>query len=312
MRSLVAILAAALAACSDGGGDAPPPLPPPGPGACELETPGAPWLTFATNRAGTYDLALARADGTCQRAITTGSASDLYPSFGPGWRIAYRSAGAGGIVLRMHDLKTAQDWPIQVGTLTVTSPALSPDGTKLAFEAHTPDSIAPDIYLVATTGGDPVQLTTHAAADAGPAWSPDGTRVYFVSTRDNQYDVYWVPSYGGTVTRVTTGSGITGKPAVSPDGLALYYARTPPGSVSQVVRYTLATGAIEVVTNQSDSEPSVSPAGDRLAVRSFRDGMANLWVVGALDGTDPVQLTTSLASDGAPSFAPALATTAAP
>lgn len=311
MRRLAAILAAALAACSDGGDAPPPPLPPPGPGACELETPGAPWLTFASQRTGTYDLFLTRADGTCLRPITTGSASDLYPSFGPGWRIAYRSAGAGGIVLRMHDLETAQDWPIQVGTLTVTSPALSPDGTKLAFEAHTPESIAPDIYLVATTGGDPVQLTTHAAADAGPAWSPDGTRLYFVSTRNNQYDVYWVPAYGGTVTRVTTGSGITGKPAVSPDGLALYYTRVVGGS-AQVVRHTLATGTTAVVTSQSDSEPALSPGGDRLAVRSFRDGRANLWVVGALDGADPVQLTTDLASDGAPSFAPALATTAAP
>lgn len=300
-------IAAALAACSGGGGTPAPPPPPP-PDACALETAGAPWLTFASLRSGSYDLWLTRADRTCLRQITRGAASDLYPSFGPGWRIAYAS----NQTIRMHDLKTSDDWVVPLGTLKATNPALSPDGSLIAFEGHTADSLSPDIYLVSTTGGDPIQLTTDAAADAGPAWSPDGARIYFVSTRDRvYYDVYWVPSGGGAATRVTTASGITGKPAVSPDGLALYYTRWPSGGAAQVVRRGVADGALTVVTNQSDSEPSVSAAGDRLAVRSFRDGKANLWVVGALDGADPVQITTDAVSAGAPSFAPALATTVA-
>lgn len=272
---------------------------------CDLESPGAAWLAFASSRVGTYDILLARADGTCVAPVTSGTGTDLFPSFGPGWKIAYASDRTGLTSVWVHDLKTSDEWILPVGTLAATSPAFSPDGTKLAFEGRLPSSLNADIYVVPAAGGDPVQLTTSAAADAGPAWSPDGTRIYFVSTRDGVYDVYSLPAAGGDATRVTTRSGIAGKPAVSPDGLYLYFTRSASSGGTEVVRYTLADGTTTAVTSQSDSEPAISPAGDRLAVRSFRNGHADLFVVGAADGATPVQITNDVASDGAPSFAPA-------
>lgn len=296
MRRLALLVLAALAAC-DGPQDDP----------CELAASGAPWLAFSARRAGSYDLYLSRADGSCQKQVTSDPANDLFPSYGPGGLIAYASDRNVHAGLRLHDLHTSRDWALSIGSLTATYPAFSPDGTRIAFEGKLPGAAADDLWVVPVAGGDPVQLTTSAASDAGPVWSPDGTStIYFVSTRDGQYDVYGVPVAGGPAARVTTGSRIIGKPAVSPDGRALYFARTVQGqATTEVVRFVLATRATELVTSQQDSEPSLSPAGDRLAVRSFRGGQSDLYVVNAADGSAPVQLTTDAASDGAPSFAPA-------
>jgi TolB protein len=294
VRFTALLAVAALVACSSSSSDPP---------ACDFATAGAPWLAFSRRASSSYQLFIVRADGGCLRQVTSGAADDLFPSFGPGGTIAFERASS----LRIHRLTNCDDWAVGVGTLAATSPAFSPDGRLLAFEGRVPGSTEPDVYVVPIAGGDPVRLTDDPASDAGPAWSPNGATIYFVSTRSGAYEVWAVPAAGGAAARVTTGSRIVGKPAVSPDGAALYFGRTVAGAsdTTEVVRYDLATGATAVVSSQQDSEPAVSPRGDRLAVRSYRSGHPDLWVVGAQDGSSAVQITGDSASDGLPSFAPA-------
>ncbi|NLE39037.1 MAG: hypothetical protein GX621_13520, partial [Pirellulaceae bacterium] len=58
-----------------------------------------------------------------------------------------------------------------------TAPALSPDGSQLAF------SWRGDLWLVSSEGGAAERLTTHPARDTRPVFSPDGNRLAFVSDR---------------------------------------------------------------------------------------------------------------------------------
>jgi tricorn protease len=66
-----------------------------------------------------------------------------------------------------------------------TDPTLSPDGKLLAF------ALAGDIWTVRTDGGVAQRLTTHPATDFKPIFSPDATRLAFVSQRDGSAQV-WV------------------------------------------------------------------------------------------------------------------------
>jgi Tol biopolymer transport system component len=67
---------------------------------------------------------------------------------------------------------------------------LSPDGSLLAVVACERRDC--DLWVMLSTGGDRVQITSHPAYDDGPAWSPDGTRIAFVSTRSGNFDIWTV------------------------------------------------------------------------------------------------------------------------
>lgn len=92
-------------------------------------------------------------------------------------------------------------------------PAISPDGKQIAF------CYKGDIFVVDAAGGRAAQLTTHAAYDGHPVWSPDGRTIAFVSARDKGMDLFTVPVTGGTPTRLTHLSGGSAIPeCFTPDG----------------------------------------------------------------------------------------------
>jgi Tol biopolymer transport system component len=81
--------------------------------------------------------------------------------------------------------------PIDERLLDVRTPAeltFSPDGLKVAFALHAtvadvgshPPS---DLHLVDLDSDGPVQITSGAWSDRSPAWSPDGSRLAFLSDR---------------------------------------------------------------------------------------------------------------------------------
>lgn len=77
---------------------------------------------------------------------------------------------------------------------------ISPDGQQIAF------AYQGDIYLVAVQGGLAKQLTTNAAYDTDPYWSPDGKHIAFSSDRLGSMDVYVMEAKGGPARRLTTHS----------------------------------------------------------------------------------------------------------
>ena len=76
-------------------------------------------------------------------------------------------------------------------------PALSPDGTQIAF------SHQGDIWVADRADGQAKRLTAHDAYDGWPHWSPNGLSIAFASRRHGNYDIFSIPSAGGTVQRHT-------------------------------------------------------------------------------------------------------------
>jgi Tol biopolymer transport system component len=70
------------------------------------------------------------------------------------------------------------------------------------------------------------RLTTDAAADQWPLWSPDGSRIVFSSTRKGSFDLYQAPSNGnGTEEPLLENPGTTIATSWSSDGHFILYAQ---------------------------------------------------------------------------------------
>ena len=149
-------------------------------------------------------------------------------------------------------------------TKTPAELALSPEGSTLAFSLHATvadvGSYVPcDLYVV-DTGSDaaPVQLTEGAFADVLPAWSPDGSRLAFLSDRitSGHQLPYTMPAAGGEPALAATLTGSAESVAWSGDGMRLLVLAADPGS------YGLDWGARAVRGAEPESDPIVRRPGD--------------------------------------------------
>ena len=78
--------------------------------------------------------------------------------------------------------------------------AISPDGKTIAF------TYKGDLFTVPSEGGSASRLTSNAAYDGWPCWSPNGEQIAFASDRMGSMDVYLISRNGGTPQRLTTNS----------------------------------------------------------------------------------------------------------
>ena len=110
----------------------------------------------------------------------------------------------------------------QENPLWMRYPAISPDGSKIAF------AYKGDIFTVDANGGQAQQLTTNPAYDYKPVWSPDGSQIAFASNREGSFDVFVVDAKGGTPRRLTTSSVKELPVAWKDDNHVLYQASVMP------------------------------------------------------------------------------------
>jgi len=104
---------------------------------------------------------------------------------------------------------------------------ISPDGRHVVFVLTRADRKTEkkraNLWIVPTSGGPPRQFTFGEHSDTSPRWSPDGSRIAFLSNRgdEKQPQVHVIPFDGGEARPLTGMAGTFGALDWTPDGRRL-------------------------------------------------------------------------------------------
>jgi Tol biopolymer transport system component len=116
--------------------------------------------------------------------------------------------------LGIHDQRPPQR--IEIAGPRAIFPSIAFAGNRLVFERYLQDF---DIWCY-HMGGGMEPLIVSSLYDGAPEFSPDGTKVAFVSERSGEARELWVARADGSgLVQTTNGLGRTGRPHWSPDGL---------------------------------------------------------------------------------------------
>ena len=186
-----------------------------------------------------------------------------------------------------------------------TMPALSPDGTTVAFAARVNGSW--DLFSQRVGGRNRVTIAGDPNRnETGPVFSPDGQRLAFFEL-DDDGGIFVAGATGESVRRVAD-SGF--HPAWSPDGRSLAfsteeiynpYSRT---GTSVLRAVDLESGAVRPITEPETfdgAQPVWSPSGSRIAFWSNTNGQRDLYTVAASGGA-PVPLLVDVDLDWCPAW----------
>jgi Tol biopolymer transport system component len=234
------------------------------------------------NPSGDHEIFLMKPDGSGLDQLTDNTTQDSDPAWSAdGNWLAYSSGGE--IYMRTDGYVDPHGFLVLAQTRRLTSnaandfyPTFSPDGTRIAFMSDRDGSN--EIYVMDTVdtdtdgnGDNSTRLTTNAVDDANPAWSPDGSKIAFRSTRDGNFEIYVMD------------------PA-------------PEGAGNLPVNLTLLS--------PFDGDPNWSPTGSRIAFSSVRDGNPEIYVMDIADadndgnGDNLTRLTNHAAIDDQPAWSP--------
>ncbi|MCU1263029.1 MAG: hypothetical protein JWO80_5914 [Bryobacterales bacterium] len=198
--------------------------------------------------------------------------------------------------------------PDPAKVLTDANPAVSPDGTMVAFvrsrasdgerdlQVRVRGIPGADIFLVGLDGSPARRLTNFGAGMEGIAWTPDGHELVFAMYQDGRSRLWRTAANGGSAHPITSSMEYVCCPTVARQGHRLAYVvvtgrtslwRTdisgsqPPG----------AGAAMPVISSvRREAEPFYSSDGQKIAFASNRTGPGEIWAADA-EGRGAVQLT---------------------
>jgi TolB protein len=137
-----------------------------------------------------------------------------------------------------------------------------------------------------------------------PAWSPDGSKMAYVSFEKKKPIIYVQSLNTGDRKILANYKGNNSAPAWSPDGTKLAIVLTY-GANSQIYTIDADGGNLKQVTksNAIDTEPTFSPDGKFIFFTSDRGGKPQIYKVSA-SGGDPTRVTFEGAYNVSPRFSP--------
>ncbi len=188
-------------------------------------SPDGKWIAYVYNR-NIYKINVETKE--IKQLTTWGSC--FFPDWHPeGFKFAYRDSDG----VRITDSNFTSTKFIARGD----EPDWSPNGDKIVYIGSATVTF-PEIFLIDTLGNDPVRLTVNGYEDRSPVFSPDGSKIAYVSN----YNIWVMDTNGGNKTQLTfepQGENWSAAydPAWSPNGNQIVYTLTKKIEKKDVIEY---------------------------------------------------------------------------
>jgi len=233
-------------------------------------------------------------DGANLQPLTSNGSINVTPVWDTsGDTIAFTSYYEGAPLLYYISLANGQINPFGLKGGLLTTPAISPDNTQIAFAGRLEDSSDTDIYVTNLDGTGRHNITHHPGIDISPCWSPTGKQMAFVSNRNGIPQIFTCDSIGANLDCVTQERGYASSPDWSPDSRYIVFAWQP----SRMEHFDLFI--VEVATKKifqltqgagNNENPSWAPDGRHIVFQSDRSGSMEIYTMFS-DGTEVRRLT---------------------
>lgn len=210
------------------------------------------------------------------------------------------------------DLNTEDVWLIYSSDVTLSVLRLNPKGDTFAFSMRVggDDQSNEEVFTLGVDGQNLHQVTHNNYWDLFPAWSPDGTRLAFLSWRENDLDIYTIDTTGENETFIYDSGDHDADIDWQKDIIVFtsynrIWQMSPDGSnIKQITEPPRAGEWENANLPYGDYDPQLSPDATRLVFERMVDattthGGYDIFTIN-LDGTGENQLTNNGFSQGLP------------
>jgi len=192
-----------------------------------------------------------------------------------------------------------------------SQPAWSPEGGRIAFIRRTGPTRRPDLFVMSSTGGGRMRLTSSAMPERDPSWSPEGTLIVYAAPTSVNGDVhlFLVRADGRGRRQLTSqAAGSADRaPVFSPDGRRIAFVSDRAGGFPELYVMDADGSNVRRLTNNGeiDGNPSWSSDGTRLVFeRCCANGNSDILTIDVATRTETNLTNSSTRQDFDPSWSP--------
>lgn len=251
-------------------------------------------------------------DDTGARDVARQFAADILKQFGmeslAGTKVVFVSTRSGAKEIWAMDYDGSNQRPITKYGSISTTPAVSPDGSKVAFTSYVRSQPEILIHSLETSRRLPF-FNQNASMNATPSYSPDGKQIVFSSTLAGGYaQIYSADANGSNLKRLTFSRFVEVEPKVNPktgNEIVFVSGRSGP---QQIYKMNIeGTDIVRLTTGEGEaSNPAWHPDGQHIAfawTRGFEPGNFNIFIMNVAS-REYVQLTHGAGRNENPTWAP--------